>query len=259
MKKINIITGASSGIGFEIAKLYARDGRPLFLISSNIEKLKNAKLELLKINKEIRIELYAIDLSESNSIYNVIGKTSKYEIETLINNAGFGEVEYFINTVNITKMINLNIVFLTEFTKYVSNKMNESSGGVILNVGSMLGVVSAPNQAVYAATKSYVNNLTKALYYEFKNTNVKISLITPNLTKETKFMEKSGMDESKITKVFYNFLSTPDKVAKKAYKNMGSKKIIYTNLSDKILAVIMILTPNFIITPIILKLMKTNK
>lgn len=172
-----LITGASGGLGFEFAKELSNLGYDLILVARNKEKLENIKKEL-----KTNIEIYSMDLSIEKNIYSLYEKT-KGKVDLLINNAGFGLFGEFYKTSleEELNMIDLNIKTYHILTKLFLKDMIKNNNGRILNVASLASFQPGPLMATYYATKSYVYNLTMAIYEELKATksNVKISILCP--------------------------------------------------------------------------------
>ena len=176
-----LITGASSGIGRDIARELAKKDYDLVLVARNIEGLEKIKNELKKENNNINIETYAFDLSIKENCYNLCEQIK--DIDILINNAGFGLFGKFKET-DLEKeidMINTNITAIHILTKLYLKNMLKKDKGHILNGASIAGFMPGPLMATYYATKNYIVSLTRAIHKELKkeHSNVKISLLCP--------------------------------------------------------------------------------
>jgi len=171
-----IITGASSGIGRDIAKELASKGYDLVLVARDFEKLNEVKQEL-----KANVEIECMDISD---VENCRKLHEKYkDIDILINNAGFGDCGYFTKT-KLDKeisMINTNIVAYHVLTKLYLQDMREKNSGKILNVASIAGFMPGPLMATYYATKNYVVRLSEAIREELKKekSKVQISILCP--------------------------------------------------------------------------------
>lgn len=174
-----LITGASSGIGRDIAKELAKKGYDLVLVARNLEKLNNVKQD---IKDDVNIEIVQMDLSEYKNckkLYKQIGN----DIDILVNNAGFGIFGKF-DEIEIEKeiqLINTNIVALQTLTKLFLKDMKKNNRGYILNVASIAGFMPGPLMSTYYASKSYVVKLSEAIREELRKekSNVKISILCP--------------------------------------------------------------------------------
>lgn len=217
-KKTALITGASSGIGKELAKIHASKGDNLILVARRKENLNNLKLEL---ENKYKINAIVIDkdLSKINSakeVYDEV-KSLNISIDYLINNAGFGQLGKF-DELPLNKhleMMHLNMISLTELTYYFLQDMLKKGEGKILNVSSLASYLPGPLQAVYFATKAYVSSFSNALFEELRNTNITVTNLMPGATL-TEFDKASGTDK---TDLFKNAVS-PVVVALDGYNGM---------------------------------------
>lgn len=171
-----LITGASSGIGRDIAKELSQKGYDLILVARNLEKLNEVKEKL-----ETNIETVSMDISNPENCKQLYEKYK--DIDILVNNAGFGDCGYFDKT-NLEKelqMINTNIVAYHVLTKLYLKDMKAKNSGKILNVASIAGFMPGPLMATYYSTKAYVVRLSEAIREELKkeNSKVQISILCP--------------------------------------------------------------------------------
>lgn len=250
--RYTLITGASMGIGYELAKLFAKDKRNLILISRNILKLQDVKNELSKFNIDIKI--LALDLKNSEDIQDLFNyiEANKLNINILVNNAGIGTFGDFNNIEwkSEEALIDINIKALTKLTKYFLPKVVKEKEGGILNVASTAAFCSGPRMATYYASKAYVLNLTEAIYEEYKETGIKISCLCPGPVK-TSFQDKAGIKKSKSAK---KYLMDAEEVAKICYKDFYKRKvIIIPGFKNKLLVMGNKLLPRSISRKIILK------
>ena len=226
MKNTALITGASNGIGLELAKIHASRGGDLVLVARNKSKLEEIKKAL---ELEFKVSVYTIgkDLSEVNAAQEVYDETSKQniQIDYLINNAGFGDFGMFAET-NWDKelqMINLNITTLTLFTKLYLQDMVKRGSGKILNVASTASFQPGPTMAVYCATKAYVLSFTEAVSNEVSDKGITITALCPGAT-ETGFQAAGAMDESNLFKG--KKLPSAKNVAEYGYTSMIKGKTV---------------------------------
>lgn len=182
-----LITGATSGIGRELASIAAREKRNLVLLARNKKALEEIKIELLKSYNKIRVEVLAIDLSQLESAQKVYDFCSqnKLFVDELINNAGFGDYGEFSNSdvARQLSMIDLNIRSITELTHLFLPAMVKKKHGKIMNLGSVASFLPGPLMSVYFASKSYVLRFSEALAEELKNTGVSVTCLCPGPTK----------------------------------------------------------------------------
>ena len=226
MKNTALITGASNGIGLELAKIHASKGGDLVLVARNKAKLDELKVAL---ENQFKVSVYTIgkDLSAINSAQEVYEETSKQNIliDYLINNAGFGDFGMFSET-NWDKelqMINLNITTLTFFTKLYLQDMVKRGSGKILNVASTASFQPGPTMAVYCATKAYVLSFTEAVSNEVSDKGITITALCPGAT-ETGFQAAGAMEESNLFKG--KKLPSAKNVAEYGYASMVNGKTV---------------------------------
>jgi short-subunit dehydrogenase len=180
-----LITGASSGIGLELAKCFAADGCRLILVARNTDALEKLAEELRRENK-IEAMVLTADLSLPQTPTQIFEKLSaqKISVDVLVNNAGFGAHGAFaeMSLPWQIEMLQVNIAALTELTGLFLPGMIERKRGGILNVGSVAGFQPGPGMAVYYATKAYVLSFTEALAEELRGTGLTVSVLCPGPT-----------------------------------------------------------------------------
>ena len=180
---VALVTGASSGIGKEIAILLSKMGYDLILVARREEKLKELA-STLKTNCKV----ISLDLSVAENAEKLYEQTKNDGVEVLVNNAGFGTFGEFIKTPleKEISMINTNIVSLHILTKLFCRDFAEKNNGYILNVGSSAGFMAGPLLSAYYASKAYVLRLSEAVAEEVKGKGVKVSVLCPGPV-ETEF------------------------------------------------------------------------
>lgn len=186
-----LITGASSGIGLDMARYLAQKKYELILVARDRKKLENLQEKL-----PTKVTIIVADLSNEQKVKELYVLTKGENIDILINNAGFGDFGYFTET-DINKeleMIDTNIKAVHILTKLFLKDMEQKNSGYILNVASSAAFQPGPLMSTYYATKSYVYQLTEALYYEQKKkkTNVHLSVLCPGPVK-TNFNNVAGV------------------------------------------------------------------
>ena len=175
-----LITGASSGIGRDMARILASQGYELILVARDVNKLKQISEELKEKNK-IKVETISMDLSSENNCKELYKKVR--DIDILINNAAFGDCGNFTKT-SLNKelnMIHTNIIAYHILTKLYLIDMKAQGSGKILNVASIAGFLPGPLMATYYATKAYIVKLSEGIREELKKekSNVQISILCP--------------------------------------------------------------------------------
>lgn len=227
MNKTVLITGASSGIGKEFAYEYAAQGYNIILTARRTEKLQEMYDHLTQHYEHIKIYIYSQDLSKDNAAFNIFNfvQSQQIDVDILINNAGFGDLGYFHETnpeVN-KNMIMVNILALTELTRYFLPTMIEKNEGAILNVASTAAFLSGPFMSIYFATKAYVLSFTEALANEVQEYNISITALCPGATK-TEFQDNANI--SSISGFKTNTLPTAKDVALFGIESIEKKKTI---------------------------------
>ncbi len=218
-----LITGASSGIGREMAIYLSKKGIDLVLVARDKEKLKEVQKEL-----QTNPEIICMDLGDAENCVELYKKVK--DIDILINNAGFGTFGEFTDIGLITElnMINLNVYAVHTLTKLYLKDMASRNSGYILNVASIAGFMPGPHMATYHATKAYVLKLTQSIYEEIKRRklNIKISVLCPGPI-ETPFLETANVK-------FKTKVMTARKVAEYAIDNMfKGKYMILPGINNK--------------------------
>ncbi len=219
-----LVTGASSGIGLCMAQQLAAKKYDLLLVARSEARLKEIQQEL-QIKYKVAVQVLSWDLAQPGSSNKVISWAAAYDVEILINNAGFGIWGNLEENVSeeLHAMIHLNQVTLVElckaFTPLFTKRKNKS---YILNIGSTAAYQAVPALAVYAASKAFVVSFTRALRWELKDTNISVSCFSPGTT-STGFMDRAKMDDALKQKA-EKFTMTAEEVARIGLKGMFAGK-----------------------------------
>ncbi len=182
MKKYILITGASSGIGYEMARELAAKGKNLVLVARSVGKLTDLREEL---EKECSVSVHVIpkDLSQAGNALAVYEEVKRIgiEVEALVNNAGVGSYGSFTETSleSDLKMIELNISSLVTLTKLFAQDMVQKKSGKIMNVASLLSFLPFPYYSVYSATKAFVLAFSETISAELEGTGVVVTTLCP--------------------------------------------------------------------------------
>ena len=184
MKTYTLITGGSSGIGLELAKIATKEGRNVLLVARDKSALKQTALELS--GSGVEVDYFAIDLSQIDSAAKVYEYCKKNQIlvSELVNNAGFGDYGNFSDSKLQTQlsMIDLNIRSLTELTHLFLPAMIANNNAKILNLGSVASFLPGPLMSVYFASKNYVLSFSRALSEELRGTGITVTCLCPGAT-----------------------------------------------------------------------------
>ncbi|MEM6685679.1 MAG: SDR family oxidoreductase [Bacteroidota bacterium] len=200
MKKVALITGASSGIGKEFAQIHAEKGGDLVIVARSEDKLNTLKTTL-ESKYNVHVTVIAKDLTDIHApkeIYEAV-KAANIQVDYLINNAGYGGLGRFDQRDLQTdlNMIQLNVSALTALTYHFLQDFVQRNDGKILNVSSTASFMPGPLQAVYFATKAYVTFFSNAVAEELHDTNITVTNLMPGAT-ETSFAAVSGMEKTEL-------------------------------------------------------------
>lgn len=232
--KYALVTGATSGIGFELAKLLAQDKYNLIIAGREQMSLDQTANELSKYN--IEVVTIVKDLFEHDSPFQLYKEVKEkgIEIDVLINDAGQGQYGEFVDT-DIDReidIIQLNIISLVVLTKHFLKDMVSRGSGKILNVASIASKTPGPYQSVYHGTKAFVHSFTEAIRSEVKETGITVTSLLPGVT-DTDFFHKADMEDAKIIKEGKKADATD--VAKDGYDAlMNDKDMIVSGFMNKV-------------------------
>ena len=228
-KKYALVTGATSGIGYELAKVFAQNGYNLVIVARPTDELQQKSQEL---SSQFNVEVIPVgkDLFNADAAYEVYEevKAKGIEVNVLVNDAGQGVYGPLIET-DLQKqlqIIQLNVASLTSLTYLFLKDMVARNEGKILQLGSVASELPATLQAVYGGTKAYILSFTEALISEVKDTNVTLTVLQPGAT-DTDFFNKAGAQDSKMVQD-KSKMSDPADVAKDAYEALmkGDDKVV---------------------------------
>lgn len=220
--KTAFITGATSGIGYEMAKQLSNKGYQLVVTGRNDEKLKKISNEIPNIVKAL-----AYDLSIESDVKALIHELDYIDLEfdVAINNAGFGlygkQIELGISAIH--KMLNVNIRAVVELTHYFAERMADQGHGHIMNVASTAAYQPQPLMSAYAASKAFVSSFTEGMAIELKGTGVSLTVLSPGRTK-TNFFIQDGKDLSSGGTFSVDKRASAARVASIGLKAMFDKK-----------------------------------
>lgn len=256
-----LITGASGGIGLELARVFASKGHNLILVARSTEKLETLKEELEK-QYSIHAEVMTKDLSRPGApkeLYIEV-RDKNLEISILVNNAGFGIYGHFSKTdlAKELEMLQLNILSLTELTKLFLGPMLQKKSGKILNLASTAAFQPGPIMACYYASKAYVLSFSEALDNELKGTGVSVSTLCPGPT-ESNFQSRADINTS-IHLFKASGVMSAAEAARAGYEGlMKGKRLIIPGFMNKVTPLGMRFLPRQFITAIVRWLQETRK
>jgi len=222
MQNVALITGASSGIGKELARIHASKGGDVIITARRGPLLEALRRDLIE-EFNVKVRVFEGDLSAEGAGQQLAEAIIEegIEVDLLINNAGFGGLGEFADqpAERYQSMIAVNIAALTELTRAFLPGMIERGRGKILMVGSVAGFVPGPYQAVYFATKAYVLSLTEALAHELKDTPITVTCLAPGPV-DTAFAKVAGSEHTEKKR------ANAEKVAKKGYNALMQGKLL---------------------------------
>ena len=222
--KYALITGSSKGIGKAIAENLAKRKYNILLVARSEKLLQDVAEEIMQ-KYNVEAKWLAIDLSKTGAAGEVKNWVTKnnFPVSILINNAGYGLWGNFheLALEDQNNMLQLNVLTLVDLTWLMIPGLLVHPKSYILNTGSLAGLQALPTLNLYAASKALVNNFTRALRYELKDTNISVSLLSPGSVR-TDFVERAGMHH--MQKMSEKFSMSPEEIAVIAVKGMFNEK-----------------------------------
>ncbi|MXQ54485.1 SDR family NAD(P)-dependent oxidoreductase [Shimazuella alba] len=259
MKGTVLITGASSGIGWEFALLFAEADYHVVAVARNEIKLKELQLTV-KDQYGTELDYIAKDLVQPQSVDELIEemKEKNYSIDYLVNNAGFGQFGSFLDTDGKEEMdmIILNVSVLTHLSKQLLPNMVKKKHGGILNVASTASFQPGPLMAVYYATKAYVLSFTEALANEMNGTGVTVTAFCPGPT-STGFEKRANLGTSKLFQKGVMDVQTATKIGFRGF--LQGKEIVIPGFKNRLLSRIVSFMPRKLVTKIVRKMQETRR
>lgn len=228
-----LVTGGTSGIGYELAKLLAQDGYNLVIVARSSERLLEASDEFQELGADVLLlDKDLFDPSAPKEIYHEL-KSQNIAIDVLINNAGQGQKGKFheVDLERHLEIMQLNMISLVAITRLFLTDMAKKNQGKILNLASVVSKTPAPEFSVYAASKAFVLSFTEALAKELEETNITVTALLPGRT-DTDFFFKADMTD---TKEYQDHdLAEPSKVARDGYEAlMSGESRVVSGLQNK--------------------------
>ncbi|MBV9945222.1 MAG: SDR family oxidoreductase, partial [Myxococcales bacterium] len=233
-RKTALVTGASAGIGRELARLFARDGHDLVLVARRRDRLEELASELAR-DRGVSARVLAEDLADPGAAERIASEFAarRVDVDFLVNNAGFGQNGAFaaLDARRAMAMLQVNVTSLVSLTRALLPAMIDRRSGRVLNVGSTAGFEPGPFMAVYYASKAFVNSFTEALSFELRGSGVTATLCCPGPT-ATEFAEIAGNRESRL---FQMAVMDAKTVAAAAYHAMlQGKPMVVPGLWNKL-------------------------
>ncbi len=231
--KTALITGGTSGIGKELAKLFAQDGYNLIIVARDQSELDSTATELQALG--VQVNTIAKDLSNMDEAFALCQEVTQ-QVDVLVNDAAQGVYGLFMDN-DIEReldIVHLNICATVILTKHFAQQMAARGEGRVLNLGSIASKMPGPWQAVYHGTKAFVYSFTMAIRQEMKDSGVTFTTLMPGVT-DTDFFNKAGMNESRIVQD-KDAMSDPADVAKDGYEAlMAGDDYVISGLKNKVM------------------------
>jgi short-subunit dehydrogenase len=245
-QKYALITGATSGIGYELAKLFAKDQYNLILVARNTEELEKTATELKQ--QGVEVLTIAKDLFKREAPFEVYEevKAKGIQVDVLVNDAGQGQFGLFAET-DINReldIIQLNIGATISLVKCYLPEMIARKEGKILNLSSIAGKTPGPYQSVYHGTKAFIQSFTEAIRSENKDNGITVTALLPGKT-DTDFFSKAQMEDSKMME---QIGSDPADVAKDGYEAlMAGDDMVISGFKNKAMVGMSNITPDHLV------------
>ena len=229
VEKYTVITGASSGIGYETAKAFAARGKNLILVARRWNNLEALKKEILQKYPTLDIVIKATDLSIMENVYQLYTDLKGYLLETWINNAGFGNYDSVEHQDlgKIETMLHLNVEALTVLSSMFACDYKDMEGTQLINISSCGGYTIVPNAVTYCATKFYVSTFTEGLAWELKKIGAKMQakVLAPAATKTEFGKVANNLDDYDYDKLFGTY-HTSQQMARFLLDLYDSNKVV---------------------------------
>lgn len=252
-----LVTGASSGLGESFAELLAAQGTSLVLVARRKERL-DALAARLSERHAVDVDVVVADLTDEAQLADVEGVARDAELDLLVNDAGMGtEGPFAESEVGAqVRMTRLNAEAPLRLTHAVLPGMIERGRGAVINVSSGLAFVAAPEYAIYAATKAFLNSFSEALAEELRDTGVRVQALCPGLVR-TEFQESAGVDASRFPSFAW---MEPDEVARESLAALGRGRVVYVpGLGNRLALGLTGLTPRSLSTRLLGRMARYGK
>ena len=251
MSKTALITGASGGIGYELALLFAGDGLDCILVARSHDKL-NALAARMESEFRVKTLVLPKDLSKSTAVDEIDEEVTaaSMQVDVLVNNAGFPVFGLFSETDLRTEleMLQVNVVALTALTKLFLKGMIERRYGRILNLASTAAFEPGPLMAVYYASKAYVLSFSEALANELHGTGVTVTALAPGPTR-TGFQKRGQLEDSRLVQ---GEIADALSVALAGYRGlMAGKTLVIPGFTNKLIPLIVRVSPRGVVTRVV--------
>ena len=258
-RQVAVVTGASGGIGADLARVLAAHGHDLALVARSADRLESLADEIVQAGAARRPLVFALDLSEPGAADRLAADlaAAQAQVVILVNNAAFGlggEVAA-LDRVEQVSILDLNVKALTDLTLCFLPEI-KAARGRILNVASTAAFFPGPGMAIYYATKAYVLSFSEALSQELKRFNVTVTALCPGPT-ETGFAVRARLDAA-LFEVMRPMASRP--VAEIGYRGMmAGRRVVITGITNKLAVRVAAVTPRRLLLPVLALLQRQRR
>jgi short-subunit dehydrogenase len=247
-----LVTGASSGIGADLARELARNGHDLVLVARRGDALERLARELARDGVDARAWPLDLAMADAADLLAARLRREAVHVDVLVNNAGFGDARSFhaASPEKLARMLRLNIEALTTLTRLLLPPMLERGHGRIMLLGSVAGFQPGPGMAVYCASKAYVLSLGEALAEEVRGTGVTVTTLCPGTT-ATGFAAAAGAENRRLFKSSLVPVMASADVAARGYRALAAgRRVVVTGLHNKLSAALTRLVPRRLLLPL---------
>ena len=257
-ERVTLITGASAGIGAELARIFAANGHRVALVARRAERLTALAAEIAAAGRAAPIVI-PCDLQAADAGDKIAAAlaAADVEVEYVVNNAGYG---LFGNAVDLDRegllgIVAVNVRALTDLSLRFSDSLIRHRGGII-NIGSIAGFLPGPGMAVYYASKAYVLSFTEALHRELAARGIRVTALCPGPV-PTEFQARSGM---RLNAAMNMFLVSPQRVAEIGYRAfMRGQRVVVAGLGNKVAVFFLRFVPHAILLPMVDQRMRETR
>jgi uncharacterized protein len=259
--KTALVTGASAGIGRELARVLSREVATLILVARRRERLDELAAELTQIRPALRVLVRPVDLLDRAAVGALFDalEAEGEAVDVLVNNAGFGDYGFLEQRAwdKLEQMLELNVVSATMLLNRLLPKMVARGSGAVLNVGSVAGIVPSPGMSTYAASKAYLNHLSEGLRVDLAGTGVTVTVLCPGPV-ETEFQEVAGSDRRPaLPQIIHVDAVTCAEEAVRALKR-GDARVI-PGLAPRLMATLVDTLPRALVRPLLSRMAKQHR
>lgn len=242
-EKTALITGATSGIGEAFARRFAKEKYNLVITGRRKDKLY-ALADELEHKYNIKVDPIIIELSDMNQVDLMIDKIKGRNITVLVNNAGFGTKDLFVNEdINMQQnMVNVHVLCPMKLIHALLPEMIQNNNGTIINLSSQSAFLPIPRNATYSGTKSFLKTFSESLYLETIKNNIKIQVLCPGFVKSD-FHQKMGLGKKRKNRGIFVRWMSPEKVVDISLRELKKNKLIckpgfFENLGMNLIALL---------------------